>query len=146
MSYRIRKELEDIAEHPVAGCIVGADNGDIHSWVVVIDGPADTVYEGGTFFLSIKLSSSYPFEPPMVVFRTKIFHCNVDPSGRVHLPMLCNNWTPATKLQTVLRSVLDVLASHDTASAVQGKIAKLLLTNRETHDQIARDWTKRFAT
>ena len=31
-----------------------------------IGGPPDTVYEGGTFILDIKIPDTYPFNPPKV--------------------------------------------------------------------------------
>ena len=40
-------------------------------------GPQDTAYEEGVFELAITILEQYPLVPPLVRFRTKIFHPNV---------------------------------------------------------------------
>jgi ubiquitin-conjugating enzyme E2 D/E len=40
-------------------------------------------YEGGNFFLYLKVPFSYPFHPPEVRFLTRIFHPNVSRHGDI---------------------------------------------------------------
>jgi ubiquitin-protein ligase len=49
---------------------------------VQISGPADTPYYGGLFKAELFLPDEYPMVPPKVLFRTKIFHPNIDKLGK----------------------------------------------------------------
>jgi ubiquitin-conjugating enzyme (huntingtin interacting protein 2) len=40
-------------------------------------GPPDTPYEGGKYFVDIRIPSDYPFRPPVMKFETKLWHPNV---------------------------------------------------------------------
>ncbi len=48
-----------------------------------IAGPEGTPYEGGMFECELYLPEEYPMVPPKVLFRTKIFHPNIDKLGKL---------------------------------------------------------------
>ena len=48
-----------------------------------ITGPVGSPYEGGVFYLYLKVPFSYPFNPPEVRFLTRIFHPNVSRHGDI---------------------------------------------------------------
>ncbi len=48
---------------------------------VKIAGPEGTAYQGGLFEAELYLPEEYPMVPPKVLFRTKIFHPNIDKLG-----------------------------------------------------------------
>ena len=49
---------------------------------VKIAGPADSPYEGGMFNLELFLPDDYPMVAPKCLFRTKIYHPNIDRLGK----------------------------------------------------------------
>ncbi|MGH0144711.1 UNVERIFIED_CONTAM: hypothetical protein FKN15_020547 [Acipenser sinensis] len=153
------------------GC-AGPKGDNIYEWRSTILGPPGSVYEGGVFFLDITFTPDYPFKPPKVTFRTRIYHCNINSQGVICLDILKDNWSPALTISKVLLSICSLLtdcnpalepskglktllvmlnafsSGHlmERADPLVGSIATQYLTNRAEHDRIARQWTKRYAT
>ncbi|XP_065655900.1 ubiquitin-conjugating enzyme E2 E1 isoform X3 [Hydra vulgaris] len=143
---RIQRELADITLDPPPNCSAGPKGDNLYDWVGTILGPKDSVYQGGVFFLEITFPHDYPFKPPKVIFRTRIYHCNINSQGQICLDVLKDNWSPAFTVSKILLSVIALLTECNPADPLVGNIAHQFLTNREEHDSLARDWTRRYAT
>ncbi|XP_072181212.1 ubiquitin-conjugating enzyme E2 E1-like [Diadema setosum] len=143
---RIQKELAEITLDPPPNCSAGPKGDNIYEWVSTILGPPGSVYEGGVFFLDIHFSPDYPFKPPKVTFRTRIYHCNINSQGTICLDILKDNWSPALTIGKVLLSICSLLSDCNPDDPLVGSIATQYLSNREDHDRIAKQWTLRFAT
>ncbi|KAL4646865.1 ubiquitin-conjugating enzyme E2 E1 [Arapaima gigas] len=143
---RIQKELADITLDPPPNCSAGPKGDNIYEWRSTILGPPGSVYEGGVFFLDIAFTPDYPFKPPKVTFRTRIYHCNINSQGVICLDILKDNWSPALTISKVLLSICSLLTDCNPADPLVGSIATQYMTNRAEHDRIAKQWTKRYAT
>jgi hypothetical protein len=55
----------------------------------------DSPYFGGVFFLEIHFPTDYPFKPPKVNFKTRIYHPNINSNGSICLDILRDQWSPA---------------------------------------------------
>ena len=100
---RIKKELEEIQNNPPYNCSAGPiDDQDIFKWQATIMGPKESPYENGVFYLIIEFPKDYPFKPPKIYFKTKIYHCNVNSSGGICLDILKDQWSPALTLSKIL--------------------------------------------
>lgn len=145
-SKRIEKELQDIVLDPPCHCSAGPKGDSLYEWVATIQGPSGTPYEDGTFFLEVWFPPDYPFKPPKITFRTRIYHCNINSQGQICLDILKDHWSPALTIGKVLMSIMALLEEPNPHDPLVGSIASQYITQRTLHDETAKDWTKRFAT
>ena len=79
------------------------------NWNATITGPAETPYADLTLKLFFQFPSTYPYAPPTVLFKTPIYHPNVDFSGRICLDILKDKWSAVYNVQSVLLSLQSLL-------------------------------------
>jgi ubiquitin-conjugating enzyme E2 D/E len=142
---RINKELADLGKDPPANCSAGPASNDLFHWQATIMGPDESPYAQGVFFLDIQFPQDYPFKPPKVKFRTKIYHCNINDKGGICLDILKDNWSPALTISKVLLSICSLLTDPNPDDPLVPEIANQLKKDRTTHDATAREWTQKYA-
>eukprot|EP00045_Choanoeca_perplexa_P001305 m.18909 g.18909 ORF g.18909 m.18909 type:complete len:159 (+) comp10860_c0_seq1:203-679(+) len=143
---RIQKELAEITLDPPSNCSAGPKGDNLFEWVSTIMGPQKSVYEGGVFFLDIIFPPEYPFKPPKVTFRTRIYHCNISSNGNICLDILKDEWSSAMTVSKVLLSICSLLADCNPDDPLVPAIAQQYRSQRDLHDRTAREWTSRYAT
>jgi ubiquitin-protein ligase len=143
---RIRKELAEMCLDPPDNCQAGPKSDDnFFEWCATLIGPEGSPYAGGTFYLDITFGEDYPFKPPKIKFRTRIYHCNIADNGDICLDLLKGNWSAALSIGKLLLSICSLLADANPSDPLVPDIAKLYLQDRKRHDETAREWTLRFA-
>mmetsp|Transcript_25724 Transcript_25724/g.43110 ORF Transcript_25724/g.43110 Transcript_25724/m.43110 type:complete len:153 (+) Transcript_25724:312-770(+) len=142
---RIQKELAEISLDPPTNCSAGPKGDNLYEWVSTIMGPSGSPYAGGVFFLDISFPTDYPFKPPKLQFRTRIYHCNVNSNGQICLDILKDNWSPALTVSKVLLSVCSLLTDCNPHDPLVGSIAQQYINDRAAHDKTAAEWTRRYA-
>lgn len=71
--------------------------------------------QGGKFQVELTLPSNYPFKPPVVTFKTKIYHPNISNDSPPNSGMMClgmlkdSEWKPSTKMGAVLEFTRQLL-------------------------------------
>ncbi|KAM5582293.1 constitutive photomorphogenesis protein 10 [Rosa sericea] len=142
---RIQREMVELNTDPPPDCSAGPKGDNLYHWVATIIGPPGTPYQGGIYFLDITFPGDYPFKPPKIVFRTRVFHCNVDSSGNVSLEIVKDGWSPALTITKVLLAIRSIFTKPDPYNPLVPSIAHLYLADKAKHDELASEWTMRFA-
>ena len=144
---RLRKEYEELIKNPPDNCSAGPKSEDnYYAWSAQIIGPADTPYAGGIFNLEINYPSEYPFKPPKINFKTKVYHPNIDSSGSICLDILKDKWSPALDISKVLLSICSLMDDPNPDDPLVTDIANEYKNNRAVYTETARSWTSIYAS
>ncbi|KAK4895322.1 hypothetical protein LTR27_006665 [Elasticomyces elasticus] len=129
---RLQSELMALMTSPTPGLSAFPSNADITKWNATISGPSDTPYADLTFKLTLAYPSNYPYAPPEVLFKTPVYHPNVDFSGRICLDILKPGgqgkegaWSAVLNTSSVLLSIQSLLGEPNNASPLNGEAATL---------------------
>ncbi|KAH0460029.1 hypothetical protein IEQ34_010692 [Dendrobium chrysotoxum] len=144
-SKRILKELKDLQKDPPTSCSAGPVAEDMFHWQATIMGPPDSPYAGGVFLVTIHFPPDYPFKPPKVAFRTKVFHPNINSNGSICLDILKEQWSPALTISKVLLSICSLLTDPNPDDPLVPEIAHMYKTDRAKYETTARSWTQKYA-
>lgn len=160
------QELGQINSDPVPGTVVSLPNEqDIFKWEAIMTAPAESVYaviltstsslqtrltdlQGGKFKLEVALPKEYPFKPPVISFRTKIYHPNVtnDEKGSMCLGILrSDSWKPPNRIREVLALVRQILVAPQPDDSVEASIADQYKTDPKAFEKIAQEWVAKYA-
>uniref|UniRef100_A0A671UG88 Ubiquitin conjugating enzyme E2 N n=1 Tax=Sparus aurata TaxID=8175 RepID=A0A671UG88_SPAAU len=126
------QETQRLIAEPVPGIVATPDEGNARYFHVVISGPQDSPFEGGTFKLELFLPEEYPMAAPKVRFMTKIYHPNVDKLGRICLDILKDKWSPALQIRTVLLSIQALLSAPNPDDPLANDVAEQWKKNEST--------------
>ena len=115
--------------------------------LVELPGPAESLYQGGFFKVSVELPENYPLKSPSVGFNTKIFHPNIDEaSGSICLDVINQTWSPMYDLVNIFDVFLPQLLLYPNPSdPLNGAAASLMSKNREAYNLRVRELVKRTA-
>ncbi|PKC61942.1 ubiquitin-conjugating enzyme E2 4 [Rhizophagus irregularis] len=153
----IRKEKHDIDNDPtplISAAPIGDGDDDLLHWEAAIIGPPNSPYSGGVFFLDIHFPIGYPLKPPTVIFKTKVYHPNINGDGCIGLDCLGPLWSPAKKLLIknimislqVLLSICSLLTDPNPEITFDSEIAHIYKTDRSRYEDIAWEWTCKYAS
>ncbi|KAG8368602.1 hypothetical protein BUALT_Bualt15G0062500 [Buddleja alternifolia] len=77
------------------------NNDDFH-WEARMMGPMNSPYADHFFNLIIHFGPNFPLSPPLVNFRTKVFHPNISITGGIELDILRERWNPALTIPKLM--------------------------------------------
>ncbi|KAL2421897.1 hypothetical protein ABEF95_001684 [Exophiala dermatitidis] len=106
---RLLQEIQDIASHPHPSYDIYVSESNMAFWKIVLEGPDESSYEGGTFVFYLDMGEHYPLGAPSGRFVTRIFHPNINRHGRICHSIFDRNWTVDTTNKQVLDTVFGLL-------------------------------------
>ncbi|KAI9789906.1 MAG: Ubiquitin-conjugating enzyme E2 C [Peltula sp. TS41687] len=123
---RLQTELMQLMMSSTPGISAFPDgDGNLLNWTATMIGPEGTYYSGLKFKLSFNFPATYPYAPPTVLFKTPIYHPNVDFSGRICLDILKDKWSAIYNVQSILLSLQSLLGEPNNASPLNAQAAEL---------------------
>lgn len=141
---RLQKELADIRGTGIKSFRdIQVDENNILQWqgLIVPDCPP---YNKGAFRIEVIFPAEYPFKPPKLTFKTKIYHPNIDEKGQVCLPIIsAENWKPATKTDQVIDSLVQLVNEPEPEHPLRADLAEEYTKDRKKFIKNAEDFTKK---
>ena len=145
---RLVAEWKYFEKHGVSKEVISfsaIDKNSLEHFEAKIRGPTGTPYENGVFVLDVRITGAYPFSPPKMVFKTKIFHPNINSDGKICLDLLNDQWCVALPFEKVLLSICALVSVPNIDDFLVPEAAFLYREHRTEYNRKAREWTKIYA-
>ncbi|KAA0183837.1 Ubiquitin-conjugating enzyme [Fasciolopsis buskii] len=121
------------------------DNSNIRLWTGYLV-PEEPPYNKGAFKIELTFPAEYPFKPPKLIFKTPIYHPNIDEHGRICLPIIQpDNWKPATKIELVLQALVAMLHSPELEHPLRTDVADEYMKDPKKFMKNAEEHTRKYA-
>ena len=120
--------------------------GDIFHLLSAFEGPPDTPYEGGIFFLEERCHIYHPWKPCKLRFLTRIYHPNIDSRGNICMDALGDQWHPAYTVRHLLVSLVSLLNDPNLEDASVPEISQTYCEDYELYCRNARRFTEQYAS
>jgi len=118
---------------------------DLFKWDVLIRGPSDSPYAGGTFSLRLDFPPQYPFKAPTLSFLTKVYH----PSVMLETGEICQavlgTWGPTLNAEHCIMTVFSLLQDPQPDHPLEDEIAQQLAKKPKEFEKTAKKYTKDYA-
>ncbi|KAI8989329.1 ubiquitin-conjugating enzyme/RWD-like protein [Pilobolus umbonatus] len=147
----LQRQFKELTRNPVPGFVVGLKEDNIFEWDVALIGSPKTMYEGGYFKATMTFPDDYPFNPPTFQFNSDFYHPNVYPDGRLCISILHppgedpvsgekaeERWNPTQSVESVLISIISLLADPNCSSPANVDAGVAYRTKRDIFEAIVR--------
>ena len=131
---RLTKEFVDIEKElpisvPQARLIKSGSS--IMDFEVEYTPDSSSYWYGGKYLFSFHFPDNYPFNPPKVMCKTKIYHPNIDYDGNVCLNMLKDDWVPTYTGTSCIAGVYYLFVEPNANDPLNHDVAKVMRENKQ---------------
>lgn len=144
---RLQKELADIRKSSNLKYLknLTVDESNILNWSGLIL-PNRPPYSKGAFRFELIFPPEYPFKPPKVVIKTRIYHPNIDENGAICLGLVTvENWKPATRSVQVIEAIYDLINNPEPDHSLRADLGEEFHRDNKKFMKHAEDFTKKHA-
>lgn len=142
---RLHSELSKITNEDSKVFQIEPNEDNFKTWSGYIIGPDDTPYSKGKFYLNISFPSDYPYNPPLILFKTRIYHPNINENGAICLDILKDEWSPVLTISKVMYSLSSLLSEPNPDDPLVDYIANEMKTDKNSFIKNAELYTKKYA-
>ncbi|KAL3105940.1 hypothetical protein niasHT_024997 [Heterodera trifolii] len=156
MSASLARQLVELQTNPTDGFAVrGLVDDNIFKWQVIIFGPPESPYEGGTFLAQLDFPTSYPQQPPKMRFLTNILHPNVYRDGYVCISILhppgdgpfgveraAERWQTVHTVESIVISVQSMLSEPNFLSPANLEALLMFRVNPQQYNEKVKQCVK----
>lgn len=144
---RIAKEYADLQNNPIDNVEMEPDENNVLHWTGFINGPAESIYQGGRFKIEATFPLEYPFKAPTIKFITRIYHPNINHEGSLCVGILkADAWKPSVRIEHVLRTIVNLLVEPNADDAIVADVAEQYIKDREVFNLTAKEFVRKYAT
>lgn len=145
---RLQTEYKQINKDPNYFFTVCPQENNFFKWDVLLIGPPDSPFDGAILKASLVFPDNYPNSPPAFKFITNIYHPNIYPDGKVCISILnegkdefeyesvSDRWNPSRSVDSILMSILLMIASPNFESPANVDASKLWRDNYSEYKKI----------
>ncbi|TKR95236.1 hypothetical protein L596_009433 [Steinernema carpocapsae] len=143
---RLQSDLNDLEQTPMEGVIAGTFLENMWRWNAVIEGPKNSPYAGGIFFVDFEFPETYPYDPPEITWRTRIYHLNISKLGDVYCKEINREWKSSMTVRNILEHLVNLLQVPRPDHLNEGDhyLRKVYEKNPKVYEKTAREWTMKY--
>ncbi|OIW33156.1 UBC-like protein, partial [Coniochaeta ligniaria NRRL 30616] len=148
----VRHRIKDVLDQPDGLVTLGPESDNFAVLLAAVQGPSDTPYEGGVFYIRMRIPRDFPLSPPVCYFLTPVLHPNITSNGKIVINVLTpwqddglDHWSPIWSLGQLLQAFLSILCDPDWFNAASPEISQWYGENPWAFEAQSRILTQRFA-
>ena len=135
---KLNSEKRNLERDPIPGVTIKTPTNDIKHWVVDIDGPAGSYYEGDTITVIFDFGQRWPAEPPKLVVMTPVFHPNIY-HGAICIDVLRHQYGKAVRVRDIISGIINALEHPNANEKLNMEVGALQERSEEEFAAKARE-------